>query len=170
MIILGLILLAGLYLTITETWRWHGDRLGTLFFGTIFTALAVLFGGLIVDGVATMVTDVEKREYSHQFDIIAAADGSLTDGHFFIFGGTLDEEPMYFYYHQDGNGAIRQGHIPVNDTVIYEDQETTGFIEVYDDKDEINLWYVHLMGSEPKYEVHVPKGSVVRTFNFDLEK
>lgn len=168
-IIAGLCFLVGIMLT-----RQIIDGFSDLIFlipaiaGASFL-IAILVGALMT--LAGMIlTDHDKLTSQGSFEIIAAADGSLTEGNFFIFGGQIEEEPMYFFYRQDANGGIRQGHVPVNDSVIYEAEQNKGYIEVFKGEDYDAGWYFMIGSGDRKYEIYVPKGSVVRTFDFDLEK
>lgn len=149
----------------------HDDQdYGVIIFGVVFAFLGGIIACLTIDGVSAAVSDIDDREHSYTFPIEAAADDSLASGRMFLFGGSLNEEPMYFYYTESADGAITQGHIPVDQAKIYEDQETEGYIKVYEDKGEITPFIIHTSWSDPEYEIHVPKGSVVTQFNFDLEK
>jgi hypothetical protein len=171
-IILGIIVLVVLYITVqsirADSWEW-----GLKIAGSILAVVMLVFlTTMAMTGIVTVTTNLEERKDQWSFNIQAAADGSLTNGSFFIFGGQIEEEPMYFFYRED-NGVIRQGHIPVANTVIIEDQESRGFIKVTTQSTEmvVDPLYVYVpFGGEKEYEIHVPKGSVVRQFNFDLEK
>lgn len=174
MITLGILAVVGLWIGISITNKARNpDWVGGLFLTFFVTLIGLTAVVLVPMNIGAVIwTDHDKAEYTGSFSIIAAADGSLTEGSFFIFGGQIEETPMYFFYRQDSNtGAIKQGHIPVNKTVIYEDQENKGYVDIYRDEHYFGDWYWAISNnSEAKYEIHVPKGSVVRQFDFDLEK
>lgn len=148
------------------------DTGGWIFGGIFFVAIWLLAAFGLEDLIVRYHTDKDDRVLEQTIPIVAAADGSLESGRFFLFGGVWEEEPAYFYYKQDpATGGITQGHVLVERAVIYEDQEDGhGYIDKMDDNSYYGKWYVYFEGREPNYEIHVPKGSVVRQFNFDLEK
>lgn len=123
---------------------------------------------LIPATIATTGFAPEIRKHTGDIPIVAAVDNTRLEGNFYLFGGSINEKPVYAFYRQDADGAIRQGWVPVNDTVIYEDQEDRGFIKVYKDGcTEFTFWF--LPGCEGKYyEIHVPENSVTKSFEFDL--
>lgn len=135
-------------------------------FGTsIFIGgFVALFVSLLV---GAFVYDAKYDEY--QFDVMAANDGSVVQGRFGIFSGYIDEESYYFFYREYEDGRIEQGRIKESQTAIYQDQETDAFIKVRKDEGfDLGLWGIR-PGYETRYEIHVPKGSVIEDVRFDLE-
>jgi hypothetical protein len=136
------------------------------FFGVM---LGVIPGILAVFAVAALLNG-DPREADFSFDVVATRDGSTTEGSFFIFSGTVNEEFVYQFYRQDCDSCpISHGYIPADHTVIYEDQETRGFIRVIKEESWFKAWSFGLADDPTFYEIHVPAGSVVRTHEFDLE-
>ena len=140
------------------------------FLGFFFTAISAVFAGIsafAISGAIGYFTSMEEKVEPYNFDIVAVADGSSTDGSFFLFGGSIDEEPVYYFYRQRGGGAITQGYLPTGTTSIHEDSEVEGYVRVNKRKPYCELWRCQ-WASHKTYEVHVPEGSVVRQFKFDL--
>lgn len=143
--------------------------------GDPFVGVMGFMAGAMLGGLAAMMISLvvglnlyEKDTYSYSFDLVAAKDGSATEGRFSIFGGFINDESYYFFYREDADGGITQGKVLTRNTRIYEDQETRNFIEVT--KCDSHLWFWGLIdGCEPTYEIHVPEGSVKRDVEFDLE-
>lgn len=137
---------------------------------TAVVACVVYFAVAAPVGHATGVRPIHDP---YTFPIVAAADGSQTEGSLFLFGGTINEEPVYFFYRQGSDGSIRQGHVNTESSVIYEDTETEGYVVVNRYREHCTTWgcAVDLERDQRrnKYEIHVPPGSVKRQFNFDLE-
>lgn len=154
-------------------------------------------------------TDIERPLIDDwQFNIIAAADGTSIEGKFggfFIFSGSIDQVPYYYFYRQSNDGAITQEQVRVSDSVIYQDAEPgEGWIThraygnvwtpgegwtVGGEPDtwmsdtygitEWNRWWSpawhmaslhdpHHARSYRTWAIHVPEGSVVQQFTFDL--
>lgn len=149
-----------IYYTITDdVWSGTGAGLVTAFVsGASAFALCAVLGAVLYDPEPNVYT----------FDVLAAKDGSSTEGHFGIFGGTIDEVQYYFFYRQFADGHIEQGKIREADTVIYEDQESRSYIQVSRADLDMEFWGInHSQG--PDYEIHVPPGSVLPVVEFDLE-
>lgn len=148
------------YYALTEdVWTGAGAGLMAAFVsGASAFALCVASGAVLYN----------PETYTYTFDVLAAKDGSATEGNFGIFGGTIDEEQYYFFYRRFADGHIEQGRIREADTVIYQDQESRAYIQVTRADLQLEFWGVnHTQG--PVYEIHVPEGSVVQTVEFDLE-
>lgn len=139
---------------------WDGFNIGCcILCGLVFGVCAGLF-------IALDRYDPITKEVT--WDVVAAKDGSSVEGRFSIFAGYIDEDPYYFYYQQGADGGIRQGKIPAEGTVIYEDQESRSFIQKNTCPTEWRFWG-RTGGCYTTYEIHVPKGSVKRDVEFDLE-
>lgn len=138
--------------------------------GFICGGFALIIGGMLALILMLTVGYIayDKEYYSYTFDVMAAKDGSSVQGQFGIFGGYIDEEAYYFFYRKYEDGRIEQGKIRADRTSIYQDQETRAFIEVTKTEDGLKFWGLP-PGDEPRYEIHVPDGSVIQDVEFDLE-
>lgn len=145
------------------------DGFMSALFGTMALLVIATMIGYGLSGLSGVIRGMEPNVSSYEFPIVAIADGSSTSGSFFLFSGSMDETPKYFFYRQDSpDGPIRQGNLSVSKTDVYEDTEREGYIKVI--RHSYNCdWLGCDWSSYRTYEVHVPKGSVVRQFNFDLE-
>lgn len=172
MLIIGLFALTGLGLGLSESTKeeFGSDRGIFSLFLMIFMGLVGLGASLIIGGIVEQSTE-DTYESSYDFSIEATADGSLTQGSFHIFGGSINETPMYFFYRQWNNGSITQGNIPVSEAVIYEDVgegEQAYITVVLKDRVDAHPWFVIDPSYQRTYEIHVPEGSVLRQHVFDL--
>lgn len=149
-------------------WIGIGDRdpLSGFMMGLCALFVCGVVAIVVALGVGAVVYDPEP--YSYEFDVLAAKDNSVTQGHFGIFGGTIDEEQYYFFYREFADGRIEQGRIREDSTVIYQDQEARSFIKVTRSNSEAKFWGV-ILPTGPTYEIHVPPGSVIENVEFDLE-
>jgi hypothetical protein len=126
-------------------------------------------------GVALLSVITEDREYEEvdRFAIVASADSSLTSGRFSIFGGTVNEEPVFFYYSQQEGGSIRQGHVPASQSSIYEGGDGEVIVLANIEQRPASWWRFGFGESgrfKRQYEFHVPEGSVLQQHTFDLGK
>lgn len=130
---------------------------------------------------------LDKSEYQmieHQKEIVAIADNTHLSGEFsggmFVFSGSIDSQPVYSYYARRGDGFVQE-HVPSNLSIIYEDTKDAGYIKwtTCDANMPFDWWEWKYNGCEGKtvsyesdlvghYEIHVPPGSVVQSFNLDL--
>lgn len=123
--------------------------------------------------------DAEPTE-CWRFPIVASADTTLTSGRWGIFGGYVNEMPVYFYYREYSDGAVRQGNIPAKGTPIYQDEETSPHIRVLKTRCDPSIgvdndgseWFWGFAdmrgGFDRSYEIHVPADSVVEHHTYDL--
>lgn len=184
MFFIGIVVLAGIYIMGSiivdnvkrrkQCYDWRANIAGTLFIGSLLTCIVGWLVAWAIGGPVGHLAGVRPEYDPYTFSIVAAADGSQTSGSFYLFGGTIDEDPVYFYYRERSDGSIRQGYIPTGKSVIYEDTENEGYIQVNRYRDAFcEFWGCawDMAGStrSNKYEIHVPPGSVKRQFNFDLE-
>lgn len=142
-------------------------RAGAFAAGAFIAAVVSVFAGLLLSVVVGEAL-YEPEDVTYDFDVVTAKDGSNVQGQFSIFGGYIEEVPYYFFYRENPDGGIYQGKIRANNTLIYEDQESRSFITVNKTVDHWGFWGVAL-GGDKDYEIHVPKGSVDREIEFDLE-
>lgn len=150
---------------------WKSESVFMSLVGLFITALAMGVA-YALSGVVGYATGMEPEHNPYRFEIIAATDDSLTNGGFYLFGGSVNEQPVYFYYRQNNNGGIRQGNIPTWKSTLYEDTAGEGYVTVNRHKPHCNLWgcAIDFDGNDWRgyYEIHVPPGSVKKQFNFDL--
>lgn len=113
---------------------------------------------------------MQPHHYTKSLNVIAAQDGSGLHGNFSIFGGTINNTPMYFYYVQYPDGAIKQNRAPVDRATIYEDQTDRGYVVIHSARDYLGLFGLtdYRPDRSDTFELHVPKGSVDPSFKFDL--
>jgi len=81
------------------------------------------------------------------------SNSAQADGHFFIGCGSMREIPVFYFYYKDGDGAIRLDYKRVDRSVIYEDTDNAYVIINYNET----------------CEFHVPKNSVIRTFELNVK-
>ena len=122
----------------------------------------------ILGVILTETLGQDESAYRGKFEIIAAVDNTMMEGNFYLFGGNIDEEPVYSFYRQRSDGAITQGWVEVNDSVIFEDQENKGFVEIWESNCTDWSWWSFGWCDSTYYEIHVPENSVTRQYEFDL--
>lgn len=152
------------------TWLMIDDH-EDIFFSGIIGFIGLLVIALIVLAVSTVTGAVSgaQRYHPYSWDVIAANDNSATTGRFGLFSGYIDSEFRYYYYYKDSSGGIRMNWVPADQTQIFEDAPAgTGSIHTDNPDSYWNEWgYVD--ADDPKYEIHIPEGSVVQKYTMDLQ-
>ncbi len=181
MIVFALIGIALAMFVASAGWRWWDPQLdlGPLYGLGAFLGVAIWFVASAGLSITSAWSDSGPSGECWRFPIVASGDNTLTGGSFGIFGGSIDEEPVYFFYRKNGP-VIRQGNIPTNITGIYQDTELgKEYISVH--KTDANcdpewsgdtVWWrqpVVFWTGVKTYQIHVDDGSVVEIHRFDLE-
>ena len=119
---------------------------------------------------------------TNRYELIALSDSNQISGDLkenpFYFREIIEEKDYYsFYYKVDGSdNGIKKGKIPVDDTIIYEKNETPKVFEftIYN-KNKLSkpLQVILMLFPEEKaqknYVIYVPEGSIQREYNLDLK-
>jgi len=127
---------------------------------------------------ASWESDETYKEQRFDAPIIALRNDTLTSGYvgggIFVVVGSIAEEPVYFYYAEEPDGAILQYHITTRDTKIYEEPREDGVlttVKTYHERPvtDFGKWWYDLKESSTSdtsytYEFHVPEGTVARQF------
>jgi hypothetical protein len=116
---------------------------GQEIFGLVFIGSIILaFGLLCVDVVYATHTEESSDNY-----IISLKDTMSFDGRFALGSGVISGKPSFVYYNVVGGNGYQLKSVPA---------DHTGSRNVNDYK--------------TKYEIHVPKDTIVKDFNLDSEK
>jgi hypothetical protein len=137
-----------------------------LWFTLVITTLSMFILTLILAGVNMTTMRVEQ---SDEWDVRlkALSTQTDTDGRFFLGSGYIDEEPVFSYITQEGNGSYKLRWVDADKSAVFED-ETGPKIVVKEYKyvhDNFIAPFTILSGNVSyEYEFHIPRGSVVNTF------
>jgi hypothetical protein len=117
---------------------------------TIGVWLAIL---IVASGVAYYVPDqIEVKTV----DLVSLNDGNSLSGSFFLGSGYISNYQVYSYYYKVGDGYARN-MIYASRTVIYMDEDTKPYLKS-----------TAVNGNWPYYELHVPRGTIVKdVYNLD---
>lgn len=102
--------------------------------------------------------------------IVAASAGVEGAGRWSLFSGYYNEEPVYYYYSQEADGAFVLKHTPSRAARIYEDQEGGSFVDIYTfhcSNWHGAYWIKPCNEYLDNYSFHVPPGSVNREVTFN---
>lgn len=146
----------------------------------VYTIFLMFVGALVGALVSMMLSSALYKSKvplaKSRIDISAMSDGTSMYGHFFLGSGTIKDVQYYYYYELLDNGGFKQNKVTVSNTVIFESEDTTGymvtFTYVLPDNHWAKGWIVDgcdCSSEKDTYEFHIPKGSVQREFKLDLE-
>ena len=153
--------------------------------GFICLGVAIVIGGLSALGYFGMnkkIGTIEKKTGTQE--IVSLQDNTGIDStahrailHVYVTIGSSGE---YTYYYQLEDGAFIQGSVPASSTKIYEEENCTNpCVETYVTYSQNNwskvMTSIFLFSKKDgkeldrRYELHVPKGTVVQEFLLDAK-
>ena len=154
-------------------------------FSIICLVVGVVVMGLSTFGIIKVLDKIDYyEEKTETVKIVSLQDNSQVEGnggggflHVYI---TIGTSGMYTYYYQLDDGGYKQGRIDADYTIIYEEDNCEmPRVETYTTFNQNNwskFWTKVLVFSNKdgkekskRYEIHVPKGTVVQEFNLDAE-
>lgn len=148
-----------------------GPMAGEYVFITSLISAVVFLFILMAVGFSNEYANHEWIEYDTQeTSLVAMQDNVTTEGRFFLGSGSFEGTPKYFYYYEDDRG-IRQSNVSVNKSyVIQEERDNAKLIKTTSQPNfpPWNTFKIHF-GGDTYYEFYVPEGTVVESFNLDLE-
>jgi hypothetical protein len=143
------------------------DYLGGVIMGAVGGFLG-LFLGL---GLAWVIGTTLPSKYvlKSQIELVAMQDTANVQGSFFLGSGTIESKPYYVFYQKTGKG-LKFGKIPVENVIVYEEKgRTDGLINVYAKRFTKDVYKLFAVVSGTRYEIFIPKGSILRDFKLDLK-
>lgn len=129
-------------------------------------------------GVYSNIDTYEKIDNTQS--IVSINDNSQLSGHGSAFYVSINTSGIYTYYYQLEDGGYKQSTVPANKTVIYEEDncENPSVMQygTYTKNNWSTTWSKILIFSDKnddykgcRYEIHVPKGTIVQEFNLDSQ-
>lgn len=158
--------LVAIYLAI-ECFR---DGEGLLFAGVFvvtcaFGAVFSMLFGMIFNIAGAGIAGYHQVKFSES-SIIALQDGSSTSGSFFLGSGSIDSDPVFFYY-EDDNGTYRLKHVLADDASVIESSGPAR-VDIYKNKANSELFGLPF-SDDTTYIFYVPNGSILRNFALDAK-
>lgn len=126
------------------------------------------FFGLIISGIGMLSGVIFVGEHWKTYRVAELAnlqDNGRTSGSFFLGSGSIDEEPVFWYY-ENNSGVLSLHHVGANVASLVE-ADGPPRLEVLEKKSD-NTWFQFHSGSK-HYRFYVPPGSVVNNFRLDAE-
>lgn len=161
--------------TFKKIGRWIVDIFLTLFgiVIAIFSLKFLCYLGMIGVGLFNMIFGLGSKElYLYDFEIQA-----MKDNHTYVVSRYSGESSLEYHFIREMDGRIHEGHTDASDSSIIEDGENK--VDVYVEVPRVGSGLFMKLQDwasfdgqiliQKEYVYHVPKGSVERDFNVDLE-
>lgn len=143
--------------------------------GPIFGSfvLGALTGLMIAFGIGE---PIPVKEFAKEIKLVALKDTSGIRGTFFLGSGSVRQEFYYFFYKKEKDGSVTFDKLLARNVKIYEEERKDGVIKAFEKrpikKISLSLFGFHHPANgdrDQRYEIHIPKGSIERTFKLDLQ-
>lgn len=110
--------------------------------------------------ISPWVTE-DKTDVDPPRELAILNDHNGIKGRFSLFGGYIEDEPAYTYYEKRSDGGYELRRVEADNAVIYEDTENEAYLVVeMSPALDVTKWTMVFGAATPRYEFHVPKGSV----------
>ena len=131
--------------------------------GNLVSLLALLL--VLIMNIVCYVPSEEGYVLENTQEIYTLKDNSYLSGYGFI-SVRIEEEDKYTYMVINDDGTYSKENIESNNVRIKEVDDVTPVLEKYVCESKNRFWSIE---SKTRYYFVVPKGTVVNTFNVDLE-
>lgn len=146
----------------------------TIDMGDIFDFFAGGFVGLLCAGFVALVINVivaaaidgNSTITKSSQDLVSVRTAVTTEGEFYLGFGNVDDEAVYRFYVLNSNGSYSMRTLEADRVTIFE-SDGSPRVDYYDSAPTHFWWSVINMESD-RYEIHVPKGSIVPTVDLAL--
>lgn len=175
MVWVGLGATAGFLISIIIIFHMTGDFFPDLvsvflmgFLGIFVWALFTATFGVIGLGISVGVGAIKPAPYEFEgrVELAALRDTAGIEGRVFLSTSYIGTSYYYIFYQRNANGELRLEFIHPDNTVIFEEDREDAFIDIHG-KDNIRLFAIEF--ASDRYEIHVPKGSVLKEFQLGLK-
>ena len=172
-VIPAIFLITGLILIITRKIAVESNRIITILLLFLFTGLFSGLGATIAGLVGLFITS-DEREWVHVSSerLVALRDGDQIEGSFFLATGGIDGVMYAHYFKETGNGGYAYGKERLDSVTIYEDSlGPSKEVNKSCHKGTANKWLAFPDSNcdTGVIEFHVPKGTVDRSYDLDMQ-
>lgn len=146
-----------------------------------FCLLAVFLASFVLIICHTAISGKYYEEKTDEIEIVSLNDNGYVSGHGSRYYVTINSTGGYTFYYKLENGGYVQKTIDASKTVVYQDEAcdtptvttyTTYSVPVIPmtHKQEM-FWYFYVPDrtNSTRYEIHVPKGTIIEEFNLNSQ-
>lgn len=161
-ILVGAFVLALLFMKYCPPLEGSNSRQLVDYVGMTFFAI---MGGFLGYMISLVIFISGGGDYSleKQLELVAVQDNQNIHRQFFLGTEHTGLESVYYFYYKQ-NGGLVLGKCPANRAIVYEQEgKKDGLVKVY----KLNEWQA--LGLK-KYEIFIPKGSILQQFRLDAKQ
>ena len=137
---------------------------------TLYSIVIIVIVGIVsiipIVGFLQSIDPIEQTMIQTDTPIYSVHRENSIKGSFFLGCGGVKSYTEYYMYVQASNGGMQLFSVPTHRTTIFEDEETNPYLTTFTERrmhSKTGTLDDHTYG-EPKYEIHVPKGTVREEF------
>ncbi len=139
----------------------------------IISVLLLLLAGGVLSAVSFIVPfliagDFVEREIYKETRLVSLQDSIDVKGQFFLFGGSIEGEPYYYFYKELSSGGYQLDKIEAYRVIIFEEDRDNALMVQYRNIYEKTSWSFRV-AEYSKYEIYIPRGTLIRNFRLDTE-
>lgn len=162
LIALGAFIIIGIILTVYNC----GDLVDTMFGGLLGGLIGVIPSFIIGGMISIMILGTSPMECKYTQELMAMKDNTSISGSFFLGTGRADSEMCYIYLVETDKGMHTKTLKQNGSYEVYiKCTDGTPYLEYWDAEED--FW--RLPDESPYYVFYLPEGSVVNTYEIDLE-
>lgn len=129
---------------------------------------------LIVCGIVAVILNVARYDeykvteetYNYLENI---GDSNGQQGSWSLFGGSIDNQPVYMYYLRDESGKFRLYHVDADSAYVTYTNEAPKIVYHYEYSSNNWMSFNPKDDSPVEYEFRVPEGSVKQNYTLDAQ-
>lgn len=138
-------------------------------------ALGVLIAAFIAGVLILLSNAISKSFVSEGYEtynyLENIGDSNGTRGSFSLFGGSIENQPVYMYYLRNDKGEFRLYHVDADKAYVTYTNETPKIV-YHHTRSKNEFWALNAIvdtGGVSNYEFRVPEGSVKQNYNLDAQ-
>ena len=157
-----------------DRWYWGLGR------GLLSGGVALIFYVFVSAVLLVGLSEIWVEDTPVESELASLADGSSVSGSFFLGSGSVESEPVFFFYRQQGNGSFRLEHRDADKVSIVETSSDPRMVTLCVDYSHVPTWFEWPLfnSSPPTYEdcrdddpttFYVPEGSIKSNYILDAQ-
>jgi hypothetical protein len=142
-------------------------------FGAFLIAalIAALVSGVLILTANAISKSFVSEDYETYNYLENIGDANGTRGSFSLFGGSIENQPVYMYYLRNDKGEFRLYHVDADSAYVTYTNETPKIV-YHMTRSKNEFWALNAIvdtGTVNNYEFRVPEGSVKQNYNLDAQ-
>ncbi len=141
-------------------------------FSAFMGAVVGLAIGFFVAVIVAEIADVGKPDHDVVY-LQNIQDNTETQGHFYLFGGSIDGVPMYSFYKETEPNTYERADIPASDAQVHYTDRRPRLVHSYKVHDNwIGPLYLDSYNgskTDEEWDFYIPRGSITNEYRLDAK-